>query len=817
VSEADPNRVYAYLIGEAKAGDTGFIGVYRSDDGGLNWTLPNAPAGGPYNDEHPNLAIGYPAWQYHQGFYNCALAASNDNPDQILLGGLNLYRSDDGGASFYPLAGYVGGDYNIHVDMQDFRTYGNTTFVTTDGGIYRSEDFFSTDAFEVRMTGIHSSDYWGFGQGWNEDVTIGGLYHNGNLSSFDNWGTGSFLQLGGGEPASGYVNPGESRRVYSSDINGRIIPLFIGDPVASVDFGIDPNESYYLAESSELEFHPNCYSIAITGKDNQLWKTMDKGVTFVPLYTFGNSANNRITQIEIAWPNPDVIYAHQMIGSGGQGKLWRSDDGGVNWSERALPAVSNSRIAVLALDPENENRICIAFTYAGNGQKVFLSENGGESWQNISSPILNGQNVSSIVHTGGSNGGIYYTTSESVYYRNEEMMEWEEFADGLPVKPNSNIARPFYRDGKIRLATYGKGIWESPLKEAQAYPIAKIAVDQLDLTVHCDPADFHYVDHSMLAHAGASWAWTFEGGTPSTADTWQTDVNYANPGVYLTTLTVTDANGVSDTDSLYVNIEAYVPATFVEEEFENGFLPDGFESSNPDDGQTWELSTSVGGYGLSNQSMVIRGYDYWPGGDEDDVSVSLNLSNASSNWLSFDVAYAKYAVNYSDSLEVLISTDCGLTETSVYFKGGDDLATAPDFTEFYIPATSEWRTDSIDLTAYQGYEDVRIIFRSHTGWGNNVYVDNINLGDNNPVGLEEATSVRLSIYPNPVRSNDNLYIQVDQLGGLRLELYTMDGKRVYEKTVLDRTLQLPPLATGSYLYILRSKDIIKKGLLEVIK
>ncbi|MEL7220318.1 MAG: hypothetical protein AAGJ93_03300, partial [Bacteroidota bacterium] len=347
VSNADPNRVYAYLIGEAKAGDTGFIGVYRSDDGGLNWTLPNAPAGGPYDANHPNLAIGYPAWQYHQGFYNCALVASNDNPDQLLLGGLNLYRSDDGGESFYPLAGYVGGDYNIHVDMQDFRAYGNTTFVTTDGGIYRSEDFFSTDGFEVRMTGIHGSDYWGFGQGWNEDVTVGGLYHNGNLSSFDSWGTGNFLQLGGGEPASGYVNPGESRRVYSSDINGRIVPLAIGDPVTTVGFGIDPNESYFVAESSELEFHPNCFSIALTGLDNQLWKTTDKGVTFAPLYTFGNSSNDKITQIEIAWPNPEVIYAHQMLGSSSQGKLWRSDDGGLTFIERDLPAVNNSRIAVM--------------------------------------------------------------------------------------------------------------------------------------------------------------------------------------------------------------------------------------------------------------------------------------------------------------------------------------------------------------------------------------------------------------------------------------------------------------------------------------
>ena len=39
VTQADPNRVYAVLIGEAKTDDSGFIGIYRSDDGGETWTL----------------------------------------------------------------------------------------------------------------------------------------------------------------------------------------------------------------------------------------------------------------------------------------------------------------------------------------------------------------------------------------------------------------------------------------------------------------------------------------------------------------------------------------------------------------------------------------------------------------------------------------------------------------------------------------------------------------------------------------------------------------------------------------------------------
>ncbi|MGL4599878.1 MAG: WD40/YVTN/BNR-like repeat-containing protein, partial [Bacteroidia bacterium] len=85
VSVANPNRIYAYLIGDAKANDYGFIGVYRSDDGGASWSLPNGPDGGPYTATHQNLAYGVPSWTYHQGFYNCAIMASPTNADMILI------------------------------------------------------------------------------------------------------------------------------------------------------------------------------------------------------------------------------------------------------------------------------------------------------------------------------------------------------------------------------------------------------------------------------------------------------------------------------------------------------------------------------------------------------------------------------------------------------------------------------------------------------------------------------------------------------------------------------------------------------------
>ena len=71
--------------------------------------------------------------------------ASASNPDEILVGGLNLYRSIDGGQTFTSVAGYVGGPLSLHVDMQDFRSIGSKTWITTDGGVYSSTDFFTSN------------------------------------------------------------------------------------------------------------------------------------------------------------------------------------------------------------------------------------------------------------------------------------------------------------------------------------------------------------------------------------------------------------------------------------------------------------------------------------------------------------------------------------------------------------------------------------------------------------------------------------------------------------------------------------------------
>lgn len=802
VTIADPTRIYTYLIGEAKTDDYGYIGVYKSTDGGLSWTLPNGPDGGPYTSTHLNLAYGQPSWTYHQGFYNCAIVASSTDEDALLIGGLNLYKSNDGAATFEPVAGYVGGYLSMHVDMQDFRVINGETWVTTDGGVYHSSDFFASDR-TFKMDGVHSSDFWGFGSGWNEDVIVGGLYHNGNLAYHENYGNGNFLELGGGEAPTGYVNPGNNRKTYFSDISGKFLPLNLNDPILNFSNGMSPNESYWSAESSEMEFHPNCYSIAYLGKDHKLWKTMDGGGSYNLVHTFGTSANNFVNYIEISSSNPDVMYVTQRPSSGSIGYLWKTTTNGVIWDPITLPA-GNSRRVLIAINPTNENELWIAYPSGSNGNKVFKSVNGGVTWINLTSPILNGESIHSIIHIAGTDGGVYVGTDKAVFYRNNST-SWVVDNAGLPTFTSTNILRPFYRDGKIRMASYGKGIWESNLNEQPTEPICRIMVDKLSQTVFCDLDSFYFEDYSFLNHTNATWEWEFPTGTPATSTDRNPSVLFSAAGNHIAILTVTDGNGNSDADTLIVSVTNYIAPSFISEDFEGTFLPNGWYQTNYDGNAQWSLSTDAGGFGTSNQSAIFANYDHDSEGTDDDMNIAMNTLNTSSVELSFDVAFALYGGQYSDTLEVLVSTDCGLTYSSVFLKGGSTLSTAPNNTNFFIPSANEWRTEVINLSAFSNEDKVIVAFRNIGNWGNNIYVDNINISTD--LGIVEYDNT-FEIYPNPIGSGQTLHLSgID--GKAKIQLTDVNGKVVLQQHISTEELTIPAgLNSGVYWLNVQTENTI---------
>jgi hypothetical protein len=115
------------------------------------------------------------------------------------------------------------------------------------------------------------------------------------------------------------------------------------------------------------------------------------------------------------------------------------------------------------MDPENDQIIWLAYPRGNDGNKIFKSINGGASWANETSSELDAQNIQDMTTIGGTDGGVYIGTSASVYYKNNTMSSWAIDNTNLPATIGTQGIRPFYRDGKIRLASYGKGIWENLL------------------------------------------------------------------------------------------------------------------------------------------------------------------------------------------------------------------------------------------------------------------------------------------------------------------------------------------------------------------
>jgi PKD repeat protein len=164
--------------------------------------------------------------------------------------------------------------------------------------------------------------------------------------------------------------------------------------------------------------------------------------------------------------------------------------------------------------------------------------------------------------------------------------------------------------------------------------------------------------------------------------------------------------------------------------FQGGIFPPTYYSiSNPDGAITWDQATITGSNGATTVAAYMDNYSYDTDGEEDEMLVvPIDISGATNPVLTFDVAYARYNNEWQDGLRVELSTDCGATFNQViYDKFGTVLATVPDMTGTFSPtAANQWRNEQINLTPYIG-NSIVLKFININGFGNQLYVDNINV------------------------------------------------------------------------------------------
>ncbi|CAN5613370.1 hypothetical protein BH11BAC1_BH11BAC1_21570 [soil metagenome] len=225
---------------------------------------------------------------------------------------------------------------------------------------------------------------------------------------------------------------------------------------------------------------------------------------------------------------------------------------------------------------------------------------------------------------------------------------------------------------------------------------------------------------------------------------------------------------------------------------------------------------AAGGFGGSTGSMKMDNYSGTVDiSDQKDYLITpiIDMTTAgSSSMLRFNIAHARYNNSTSDQFQVLASSDCGSSWTIIYDKSGATLSTAPVTTSAFTPTATQWRIDSVSLAAYSGSPELLLAFTSTSNFGNNVYVDDIFVGDLFTGITEAQSSNSILVFPNPVANQMTISAQfdIDQI-----EMYDLIGRKMLSQNLSETsekkvTIDVSEFPSGVYFLYVNQKGVTKK-------
>jgi hypothetical protein len=228
----------------------------------------------------------------------------------------------------------------------------------------------------------------------------------------------------------------------------------------------------------------------------------------------------------------------------------------------------------------------------------------------------------------------------------------------------------------------------------------------------------------------------------------------------------------------------------------------------------YKVSSASGtNWTYSSGTMKFDCFNY-SDGSKGDLSIEpVNLSSLVDPSLSFDVAYRGYtaATPENDKLEVFVSTNCGTSWTSVYNKQGATLSTGATQTASFTPASAaDYRNENVSLAAYTGQSEVFIKFVGTSNYGNNMYIDNINISS--ATSLSENEIVGLNVYPNPASTEVNVSFEAKNANYL-VKLVDLQGRVISNQNLTNlngtQVISIPTenVAKGSYIVSITSNGL----------
>lgn len=533
-SPSNPNVVYflaetpgAGFLGQNFRGDSSWHSLWK-----YTWVSGNgAGAGGTWENRSANLPSfdwgGGNGDLYSQGGYDLHVKVKPDDENVVFIGGTNLYRSTDGFSSSANTS-WIGGfkawdrdssvieDYsypNHHADQHDviFSSVDpDVIYSASDGGVHRTDD---CEADSVSWTSLNSGylttqfytvaiDHGSPG----DETIIGGLQDNGT------WRTSStdvrvpWIRTGSSDGAYCAISDGgeylyvskQLGRIYRVELDrqGEVTASARIDPAGVVGYRfinpliLDPDDSKIMYLPIGPRLYRNLDVTAIPTGSNQSteigWEEMTGA--------FIDRAKAEITAIAAATGGP----AARLYYGTNDGRLYRLDDrtAGDPASLVAEDITSQSfptgaYLTSIAVDPVDPDRVVVAFSNY-RIESVFMTADGGESWQSISGNLEenpggsgNGPSVRTvaILHRGGgtyylagTSTGLYSTTrldgANTVWMKEGAEVIGNVVVDMLDVRQS---------DGFVAVATHGNGIYSATLARLGIHTDAARRPDNLDL------------------------------------------------------------------------------------------------------------------------------------------------------------------------------------------------------------------------------------------------------------------------------------------------------------------------------------------------
>ncbi|HQQ77894.1 MAG TPA: PKD domain-containing protein [Thermoanaerobaculia bacterium] len=544
---SDPAVVYA-LIAKGSVDANGcsddltygdLFDVAKSTDGGDSWSALGAA------DALKDLPNG-------QMYYAAALSVDPRDARTVWVGGLDNYKSTDGGATWKrvsawtngrPAAPYVHADQHFHLWAPD----GSTLYLGCDGGLFSTTDGGASYASLNR--GLVTFQFFSVCQSpAAPGVVMGGAQDNGtSLRKAD----GSWTQVIGGDGFGCLLHPTNPQILLGSVQNERFYRSTDGGNLFG-GVSITPGTGDTSTFLTRLVQDPASPEHVLTSTTLRLWESLDGGGTWKGLGTGTIPGIASVRDFALSPIDSKIVGV-----AANSGKVLLSSDGGATFSPAGTLPVNT--LSSIRFDRTNPRNLWVASALATAGvERVFASTDGGATW-------------SAISRTGKPNGlpdlpvaqmeqdpldpNVLWAVSYVGVYRSPDRGgTWARYGTGLPNVPLSAIS--ILPDGsKMRLATFGRAIWEISLVALPPDQPPSAAIDVPAATPTLDaglPASFHGVATDPDAGDVLTLTWDF--GDGRTAAGASASHAFAVPGTYTVKFRATDAAGLFAEATRTVNV-----------------------------------------------------------------------------------------------------------------------------------------------------------------------------------------------------------------------------------------------------------------------